>query len=63
MARSIPRILAYLALAIVCYFIAMSLGPRTAALVFFLLGGFLELLFWKNLLFPNRGGSEGSNVG
>ena len=53
-----PRLLTYLVLALVCYAISAVAGFRGALVVFLLLGGGLELMFWKELFWPKRGSLE-----
>ncbi len=48
------RILFYLGLAVLCYFIAMVAGGGVAFGVFITLGAVAELLFWKELFWPKR---------
>lgn len=52
------RLLTYLALALVCYAISAVAGFRGALVMFLLLGGLLELMFWKELLWPRRKAQE-----
>jgi len=58
MSSRFPRILTYLVLALLCYAISTMVGARLAMMVFLLLGGALELMFWKEIFWPKREGSE-----
>lgn len=61
MMRRWKHILAYLLLAIVGYFIAVTAGGKAAFIVFIAGAAFFELLFWKELLWPKkRDGVNGS---
>ncbi len=46
------RVLFYLALAVVCYLIAVVAGGGVAFGVFLGFGVVAELLFWKELIWP-----------
>ncbi len=48
------RVLFYLALAVVCYLIAMVAGSGVAFGVFLTFGAVAEILFWKELFWPSR---------
>ncbi len=48
------RVLFYLALAVVCYLIAMVAGGGVAFGVFLTFGAVAEILFWKELFWPSR---------
>lgn len=54
MSSRLPRILAFLFLALLCYAISTMVGARIAMVLFLVLGGVLELMFWKEIFWPRR---------
>lgn len=48
------RLLTYLVLAAACYGVGLTAGVEAAFIVFIIVGGICELLFWKELFFPAR---------
>ena len=58
MTSRMSRPLIYLLLALLSYATSVVVGVRIAMLVFLFLGAFLELMFWKELFWPKREGSE-----
>jgi len=52
------RILFYLFLALFCYTLATALTVTVATILFFVIGGIAELLFWYSLFQSNRGKTQ-----